>query len=122
MKKKFFIIAGEASGDVLGAKLIAEIKAELVAKNEQADFIGVGGKLMQEQGLLSIFPMEELSIMGFLEVLPHIPKLLKLIKKTAEANASTGVAANTTPASPEQNTQPTAGGTSFTDVDNSEFS
>ncbi len=85
MKKKFFIIAGEASGDVLGAKLIAEIKAELAAKNEQADFIGVGGKLMQEQGLLSIFPMEELSVMGFLEVLPHIPKLLKRIKQTAEA-------------------------------------
>ena len=85
MKKKFFIIAGEASGDVLGAKLIAEIKTELAAKNEQADFIGVGGKLMQEQGLLSIFPMEELSVMGFLEVLPHIPKLLKRIKQTAEA-------------------------------------
>lgn len=85
MKKKFFIIAGEASGDVLGAKLIAEIKVELAAKNEQADFIGVGGKLMQEQGLVSIFPMEELSVMGFLEVLPHIPKLLKRIKQTAEA-------------------------------------
>jgi len=44
------------------------------------------------------------------------------IKKTAEANASTGVAANTTPPKSAQNAQPATGGTSFTDVDNSEFS
>jgi hypothetical protein len=44
------------------------------------------------------------------------------IKKTAEANASTGVAANTTPSSSAQNAQPATGGTNFTDVDNSEFS
>jgi hypothetical protein len=44
------------------------------------------------------------------------------IKKTAEANASTGVAANTTPPKSEQNAQPATGGTNFTDVDNSEFS
>jgi len=44
------------------------------------------------------------------------------IKKTAEANASTGVAANTTPSTSAQNAQPAAGGTNFTDVDNSEFS
>lgn len=83
MKKKFFIIAGEASGDVLGAKLMAQIKEQLSAENKQVDFIGVGGRLMEEEGLLSIFPMEELSIMGFLEVVPHIPKLLRRIKQTA---------------------------------------
>jgi len=44
------------------------------------------------------------------------------IKKTAEANASTGVAANTTPPKSEQNAQPATGGANFTDVDNSEFS
>jgi hypothetical protein len=44
------------------------------------------------------------------------------IKKTAEANASTGVAANTTPSTSAQNAQPATGGTNFTDVDNSEFS
>ncbi|MBU6339025.1 MAG: lipid-A-disaccharide synthase [Rickettsiales bacterium] len=79
--KKFFIIAGEASGDVLGAKLIAEIKSQ----SKAVEFIGIGGKLMKEQGLTSIFPMEELSVMGFLEVVPHIPKLLKRIKQTAES-------------------------------------
>lgn len=84
MTKKIFIIAGEASGDILGSKLIAEIKLQLAAKNEEAEFIGVGGRLMQEQGLISIFPMEELSVMGFLEVVPHISKLLRRIKQTAQ--------------------------------------
>lgn len=78
--KKFFVIAGEASGDLLGAKLIKELKAQ----NHESEFIGVGGTLMKEQGLKSIFAMEELSVMGFLEVLPHIPKLLKRINQTAE--------------------------------------
>lgn len=81
MTKKFFVIAGEASGDLLGSKLIAELKA----LNPEAKFLGIGGNLMKEQGLFSIFPMEELSIMGFLEVVPHLPKLLKRINQTAEA-------------------------------------
>jgi len=80
MIKKFFIIAGEASGDLLGSKIINEIKLQL----PQSDFIGVGGKLMKESGLKSIFPMEDLSVMGFLEVLPHIPKLIKRINFTAQ--------------------------------------
>lgn len=66
---------------MLGSKLIAELKAQ----NSGAEFFGVGGKLMQEQGLVSLFPMEELSIMGFLEVVPHIPKLLARIRQTADA-------------------------------------
>lgn len=78
--KKFFLIAGEASGDLLGSKLMKELKLQ----EQGAEFIGVGGKLMQEQGLISIFPMEELSVMGFLEVVPHIAKLLRRIKQTAE--------------------------------------
>ncbi len=78
--KKFFIIAGEASGDLLGAKLIAELKRQ----NPQSSFIGVGGRLMKEQGLESIFPMEDLSVMGFLEVLPHLPKLINRINYTVE--------------------------------------
>ncbi len=83
--KKFFIIAGEASGDLLGAKIIKELKAQLAVQNEAAEFIGVGGSLMQEQGLISIFPMEELSVMGFLEIVPHLAKLLARIKQTAAA-------------------------------------
>ncbi|MBU6140654.1 MAG: lipid-A-disaccharide synthase [Proteobacteria bacterium] len=78
--KKFFIIAGEASGDLLGSKLIRELKL----LQPSSVFLGVGGKLMKEQGLVSIFPMEDLSVMGFAEVLPHLPKLLRRIKQTAE--------------------------------------
>lgn len=78
--KKFFIIAGEASGDLLGSKLIRELKTI----NPESEFVGVGGNLMQEQGLISIFPIEELSVMGFLEVVPHIPKLLRRIRQTAD--------------------------------------
>ena len=84
MTKKFFIIAGEASGDVLGAKLIHEIKQQFLAKNEAVEFVGVGGKSMQEAGLRSIFPMEDLSIMGFAEVLPHLFTILKRIRQTAD--------------------------------------
>jgi lipid-A-disaccharide synthase len=82
--KKFFLIAGEASGDLLGSKLIKELKEQLHKNNEEGEFIGVGGKLMREQGLTTIFPMEELSVMGFLEVLPHLPKLLRRINQTAQ--------------------------------------
>ena len=78
--KKIFIIAGEPSGDVLGGKIMAAIKAE----NPAVEFVGIGGKNMQEQGLDSLFDIAELSIMGFLEVLPHIPKLLKRINQTAQ--------------------------------------
>jgi len=80
MAKKFFIIAGEASGDLLGSKLIRELKT----LEADAEFLGIGGNLMKAQGLLSIFPMEELSIMGFLEVFPHIPKLLRRINQAAQ--------------------------------------
>lgn len=80
MAEKIFLIAGEASGDLLGSKLIRELKI----LKPQTQFIGVGGKLMKEQGLISIFPMEELSIMGIMEVVPHIPKLLSRINQTAQ--------------------------------------
>jgi len=81
---KFFIIAGEASGDLLGSKLIEELKKQLINKSCSFEFIGIGGKLMQEQGLETIFAIEELSLMGFVEILPHIPKLIRLINFTAK--------------------------------------
>ena len=81
-KIKIFIIAGEPSGDVLGKKLMLEIKNQT---NNQVEFLGVGGPKMTEQGLISLFAIDELSIMGFAEVVPHIPKLLKRITQTAQA-------------------------------------
>ena len=83
MTKKFFIISGEVSGDLLGSKLIKEIRLRFKDSKEELEFTGVGGKLMKNEGFSSIFDMEELCVMGFAEVLPHIPKLLKRISQTA---------------------------------------
>jgi lipid-A-disaccharide synthase len=79
-KKIIYIIAGEASGDILGAKLMRAIKI----KNHNIDFFGIGGNAMKEEGLKSLFPIRELSIMGFFEIIPHIPAILKRIRQTIE--------------------------------------
>ncbi len=80
----FFLIAGEPSGDALGAALMAGLKA----RAPDARFAGVGGPLMQAEGLTSLFPMQELSIMGIAEVLPKLPGLLGRIRETAAAVVS----------------------------------
>ncbi|MCW9032634.1 MAG: lipid-A-disaccharide synthase [Rhodospirillales bacterium] len=76
-----YIIAGEPSGDVLGARLMQALKQE---HQGQINFFGIGGPRMSEQGLKSLFPMSELSIMGLTEIIPHIPKLLGRITETVE--------------------------------------
>ncbi len=78
----FFIIAGESSGDRLGAALMHSLKSEY---GGAISFIGVGGPLMMDQGLESIFPMDELSVMGIAEILPKMRQLLRRIKETATA-------------------------------------
>lgn len=75
----FFLIAGEPSGDALGAALMAGLK-EL---DPGVEFHGVGGPLMQAQGLESLFPMDELSVMGLAEVLPRYTQLVRRIKQCA---------------------------------------
>ncbi len=83
MKKiKIFMIAGEPSGDVLGSKLMLAIKYQAQKIGKDIEFIGVGGVNMEKQGLNSIFPISDLSLMGFVEILPHLPKLLSRIKQT----------------------------------------
>lgn len=79
---KLFLIAGEASGDKLGAALMAGLK-QLVP--EWVEFHGVGGPLMEAEGMVSLFPMEELSLMGLWEVLPKYRALKRRIATTAEA-------------------------------------
>ena len=73
-----YIIAGEVSGDLLGSRIMARIKE----KNNNIHFVGVGGKNMKEQGLDCLFPIEEVSLMGLTEIIPHMPKLLKRIRET----------------------------------------
>lgn len=93
-----FIVAGEPSGDVLGGRLMAAL-SELTAG--EVRFAGVGGEAMQGQGLESLFPMEELSVMGLAEILPHLPRLLGRIRQTAAAADAAGPRALITIDSPD---------------------
>lgn len=77
---KIFLLAGEPSGDVIGARLMQALRDK--QDDRQIRFFGVGGARMQAQGLDSLFPMEELSLMGFAEVLPHVPRLLRRLSQT----------------------------------------
>lgn len=77
-----FLIAGEPSGDALGADLMAALKSRCAGR---VRFSGIGGAGMAAEGLSSLFPMSELSVMGLLEVLPRIPLLLRRIAQTADA-------------------------------------
>lgn len=81
MPKRIYLIAGEASGDKLGASLMDNLK---YLYGDKYDFIGIGGPLMKEKGLHSLFPMEELSLMGLTAIIPKIPNLLKRINQTVD--------------------------------------
>ena len=82
---KFFIIAGEPSGDLHGAKLINAIKS--IEKN--SSFMGHGGDLMHKEGMKIIEHTSNLSIMGFKEVIIPLPKMLKIMNKTIKIIEST---------------------------------
>lgn len=81
--KKVFIIAGEASGDLLGRRIMDSLISN--EKNIKFKFFGIGGEKMQGAGLNSLFPIKELSLMGFFEVLPNIFRLWKRMKQTIKA-------------------------------------
>jgi len=78
---KVFIIAGEPSGDRLGGALMAGLRA----LRPDVTFVGVGGDAMAAEGLSSLFPMQELSVMGLAEILPKYRQLKARIRETAAA-------------------------------------
>ncbi|MGB8274883.1 MAG: lipid-A-disaccharide synthase, partial [Alphaproteobacteria bacterium] len=77
-----FLLAGEPSGDALGAQLMAALRR---LTGGRIRFEGIGGDAMGHEGLRSVFPMTELSVMGLVEVLPRIPRLLRRLNDTVAA-------------------------------------
>jgi lipid-A-disaccharide synthase len=80
--RKVFLIATEESGDRLGANLMKVLRQRL---GDAVRFEGVGGRAMAQQGLTSLFPIEELSIVGLAAVVKQLPKILRLIRQTSDA-------------------------------------
>lgn len=76
MTKKIFLIAGEASGDSLGASLMGALKAKMPEGG--IEFKGIGGPAMEKKGLSTLLPMKELTVMGLWEAVSHLPRLLRL--------------------------------------------
>lgn len=79
---RVFLVAGEPSGDALGAGLMAALRR---AAPGPVAFAGVGGERMGAEGLESLFPMSDLSVMGLAEVLPRARRLLRRLRRTAAA-------------------------------------
>lgn len=77
-----FLIAGEPSGDQLGARLMAALKQETGGR---VRFAGIGGELMMGEGLQSRFPIDELAVMGFFEVLPQLRTIIGRMRETVRA-------------------------------------
>lgn len=72
---RVYVIAGEASGDILGAQVMASLRL----LDKTVSFQGVGGPLMSKQGLDSLFPMVYLSVMGLVEIIPALPRVIKCL-------------------------------------------
>jgi lipid-A-disaccharide synthase len=80
--RKIFLIATEESGDRLGASLMKVLRQRL---GGAVRFEGIGGRSMAREGLVSLFPIEELSIMGFSAVVKQLPMILRRIRETVDA-------------------------------------
>ncbi|MGF6309252.1 lipid-A-disaccharide synthase [Bradyrhizobium sp. i1.8.4] len=80
--RKIFLVATEESGDRLGAALMKVLRQRL---GDAVQFSGVGGREMTSEGIDPLFPIEELSIIGLAAVVRQLPKILQLIRRTADA-------------------------------------
>jgi lipid-A-disaccharide synthase len=78
LSQLIYIAVGEHSGDVLGARLMRSLRA----LRPDLRFCGIGGPRMAEQGFETLFPMQELAVMGLVEILPRIVKLNRLLDAT----------------------------------------
>lgn len=94
----FFLVAGEASGDLLGARLMQALKRRT---DGHVRFAGVGGPRMQAEGMDLLFPQSDLAHMGLFELLRHLPLLLRRIRQTVEAVRQARPAALVTIDSPD---------------------
>lgn len=80
---KLFLVAGEHSGDALGAKLMSALKAKRGAN--RLSFAGVGGEEMAHEGLASLFPIEDVAVMGPAHIIPALPRLVRRVYQTVAA-------------------------------------
>jgi lipid-A-disaccharide synthase len=79
---KIFLVAGEHSGDALGAKLIAALKK---LHRGPLAFSGVGGVEMAKEGFKSLFPIEDVAVMGPMSILPRLPRIMRRVYQTVDA-------------------------------------
>ncbi|MDQ8728773.1 lipid-A-disaccharide synthase [Bradyrhizobium sp. LHD-71] len=81
-RANIFLVAAEESGDRLGANLMRELRANL---GDHVTFSGVGGRAMAQQGLATLFPIDELSIMGLASIPRKLPMILRRIRQTTDS-------------------------------------
>lgn len=79
---RLFVVAGEHSGDALGAKLMATLNAQF---RSRIHYLGVGGEGMEKCGLHSQFPMQDVAVMGPMSILPKLPRIVRRVYRTVDA-------------------------------------
>lgn len=79
---KLFLVAGEHSGDLLGGKLMAALEARAPGRIR---FAGVGGEHMAAAGLVSLFPLDDVAVMGPMSILPRLPRIVSRVYRAVDA-------------------------------------